>query len=64
MGYHFVVDEFVFFGQHHVAVQREEAPKLVGFKDVYALEIAMPAENLVVYTNGKFYVFGVGFGEP
>lgn len=61
---HFVVDEFVFFGEHHVAVKGQEAAEFARVEDVDALEFAFAGVELAIYFDGEFDVFGVVFGEP
>ena len=64
MGDHFVVDELVLFGEHHVAVQRQKPAELRRFKHVDALEFALPAVQLLIHPDGQLYVGGLRFGKP
>ena len=56
---HFVVDELVALGQHHVAVQREHPAELRGLKDINALIIALLGVELLVHTNAVLHIRGV-----
>ena len=56
---HFIVDELVALGQHHVAVQREHPAELRGLKDINALIIALLGVELLVYTNAVLHIRGV-----
>ena len=56
---HFIVDEFVPFGQHHVAVQREHPSELRGLKDIDALVIALLGVELLVHTDAVLHIRGV-----
>ena len=47
--HHFVVDELVPLGQHHVAVEREKPTELLAFKHVDALKVALFGVKLTVY---------------
>ena len=64
VGNHLVVDKFIFFGQHHVAVQGEKAAKFRGVKDVDALELASAAVQLAVDPDRKLDVGGLLFRKP
>ena len=56
---HFIVDELIPLGQHHVAVQREHPAELRSFKDIDALIIALPGVELPVHPDAVFHVRGV-----
>ena len=49
MHHHFMIDELVPLGQHHVAVKREKPTELLAFKHVDALKIALFGVKLTVY---------------
>ena len=56
---HFVVDELVALGQHHVAVQREHPTELRGLKDINALVIALLGVELLIHTDAVLHIRGV-----
>ena len=49
MHHHFMIDELVPLGQHHIAVKREKPTELLAFKHVDALKIALFGVKLTVY---------------
>ena len=46
--HHLVVDKFIALGQHHIAVERQEAAELLALEHVDALEIALLGVKLTV----------------
>ena len=63
MHHHFVVDELVALGQHHVAVEREKAAELLAFKYVDALKVALFGVKLAVHLNLQADRRRVHFGK-
>ena len=61
---HFIIDELVPLGQHHVAVQREHPAKLRGLKDVDALIVALLGVELSAHPDAVLHVRGVKLGKP
>ena len=53
---HLVINKFVLFSQHHVAVQRQETSKLRRIKDINALKFTFPAVKLPVDPDGKLHI--------
>jgi hypothetical protein len=51
MSYHFVVDELILFGEHHIAVKSEETSELLGIENVDTLEFAVSAVKLMIHLN-------------
>ncbi len=64
VGDHLVVDELVFFREHHVAVEREEAAEFLGVEDIDALEFTAARVELTVDLDGEFDVRRVELAEP
>ena len=50
MSYHFVVDELILFGEHHIAVKREKASELWRLENIYSLKLALSAVKLLIYS--------------
>ena len=63
MHHHFMVDELVALGQHHVAVEREKAAELLAFKYVDALKVALFGVKLAVHLNLQADRRRVHFGK-
>ena len=61
---HFVIDEFVLFGQHHIAVQRQETAEFGRLKDINALKLALTGVELAVNADGQLDIGCVMFGKP
>ena len=38
---HIVIDELIFLGDHHIAIQGKETSKFLGFKDIDLLKRAL-----------------------
>ena len=64
MYHHLVVDEFVLFGEHEIAVQHQHPPEGGGVEHVDALIVALSAVDLSVDADAQLYVFCVFFGKP
>ena len=62
--HHFVIDEFVALGQHHVAVERQKPAELLALEYVDALKVALLGVKLPVDLNlqadGRRVHFGKG----
>ena len=56
VGDHFMVNELILFGEHHVAVEREEAAEFRRFKHIDALEFAFAGIELVVHTDRELHI--------
>ena len=61
--HHFVIDELVPLGEHHIAVQRQKAAELLAFKYVDALKVALFGMQLTVHLNLKSDRRRVHFGK-
>ena len=61
--HHLMVDEFIALGQHHIAVERQEAAEFLALEHVDALEIALLGIQLAVDLNGQADGRRVHFGK-
>ncbi|MPN24052.1 hypothetical protein SDC9_171446 [bioreactor metagenome] len=50
---HFMVDEFVFFCQHHKPVKSQKTAEFFGFKNIYSLKLALSTKKLFINFYGK-----------
>ena len=64
VGYHLVIDELVLFGEHHIAVEGEEASEFLGIENVDALEFAVSAVQLMIDLYRKLNIGSMSLREP
>ena len=64
VGDHLMVDEFILFRQHHVAVQRQKTAEFRGIKHIDALIFTFSAVELPVYPDRKFNIRGLRLRKP
>ena len=64
VGDHFVVDEFVSFRQHHVAVQGQDAAEFRRFKNVDVLIITLLGVQVLADPDAELHIRRMKFTEP
>ena len=64
MRYHLVINKFVLFGQHHIAVQHKKPPEFRRVEYVNALMLALTGKKLTVNTDRKLNIRRMLFGKP
>src|SRR5699024_4807918 len=64
MGYHFVVYEFISFGEHDISVEHQHPAELRCLKDIYLLIIALYREKMTLYPDAVLDIGSMEFTEP
>ena len=54
-----MIDKFILFCQHQIAVCHQDLSKLLGFEDINSLKLTLRTKQLLVHTDRQLHIIGV-----